>query len=128
MIDNLEILETGEINNRVQELFDAGWRFVTMTCCTNADGTFDLFYSFDKDYGLLTLKTTFNTDKDVASVSNIYLAAAFAENEISELFGVKIKDKLIDYGGHFMLSEGAPDQPFGKGVILVNKEGGNYVR
>jgi NADH:ubiquinone oxidoreductase subunit C len=110
----------------VHELFDEGYRFVTITCCTNADDTFDLFYSFDIDYTLLTLKTTIKSDEVVASVSNIYLAAAFAENEIGELFGVKIKGKAIDYGGHFMLSEGAPNQPFGKGVILVNKEGDNY--
>jgi NADH:ubiquinone oxidoreductase subunit C len=97
---------------------------VTRTCCNNADGTYDVFYSFDKDYALTNLKTTVREDEEVASISNIYLAAAFAENEIAELFGVKIAGLAIDYGGHFMLSDDAPDSPFGKGVILVQKGGG----
>jgi ech hydrogenase subunit D len=123
VIENLETLEPKAVHHRVHELFDAGWRFVTMTSCVNKDGTFDIFYSFDLDYKLFTLKTTLSPDETLASVSNIYLCAAFAENEISELFGVKIADMAINYGGRFILSEGAGKAPFGKGVILVNKEG-----
>jgi ech hydrogenase subunit D len=123
LIDHLEILEPSAVHHRVHELFDAGYRFVTMTSCSNDDNSFDIFYSFDIDYKLLTLKTTVDADESVASVSNIYLAAAFVENEISELFGVKFNGMAIDYGGHFMLSDDAPESPFGKGVILVNKEG-----
>ena len=123
MIDHLEILEPSAVHHRVHELFDAGYRFVTMTCCNNDDNSFDIFYAFDIDYKLLTLKTTVKADESIASVSNIYLAAAFAENEISELFGVKIDNMAIDYGGHFMLSDDAPESPFGAGVILVNKGG-----
>lgn len=128
MIDNLEIVEPGAVHHRVHEISDAGYRFVTMTCCSNDDGSFDIFYAFDLEYKMLTLKTTLKADEAIDSVSNIYLAAAFAENEISELFGVKINHMAIDYGGHFILSEGAPESPFGKGVILVNKEGGNNAR
>lgn len=124
MIENLETLEPAAVPGRVHELADAGYRFVTITCCTNEDGSYDLFYSFDKDYFLLTLKITLPQGEAVESISATYLAAVFAENEISELFGVTINNKAIDYGGHFLLSEGAPDQPFGPGVVVVKKEGG----
>jgi ech hydrogenase subunit D len=125
VIENLEVLEPAVMHHHVHEIADAGYRYVTMTSCSNEDGSFDLFYSFDKDYKLITLKTTVGHDEPVASISNIYLAAAFAENEISELFGVNITGKAIDYGGHFILADGAPESPFGKGVILIdkNKEG-----
>lgn len=128
MIDNLEVLEPAAVHDRVHEIADDGYRYVTITSCSNDDGSFDLFYSFDKNFKLVTLKTTVGHDAPVESISNIYLAAAFAENEINELFGVNITGKAIDYGGHFILAEGAPESPFGKGVIIVDKKkegGGN---
>ena len=126
MIDNLETLRPSDVLPRVRELAEKGYRYVTTTCCLNPDGGFDLFYSFDREYTLVTLTTTLPADEEIASISGVYLAGAFAENEISELFGVKISGKAIDYGGHFILSEGAPESPFGKGVILVRKDGGSH--
>lgn len=43
MIDNLEILNDTDVAARVHELKDQGYRFVTMTGCTNDDGTVDIF-------------------------------------------------------------------------------------
>lgn len=123
MLDNVEVLEPAAVLPRVHEMADTGYRYVTITCCTNPDGTYDLFYAFDKDYRMVTLKTTLQPEEAIPSISGVYLAGAFAENEISELFGVEIDGKAIDYGGRFVLSEGSPESPFGKGVILVKKEG-----
>lgn len=122
MLENLETLELGRVQSRIHELKDSGYRFVTITCCSNPDGTNDLFYSFDYEDKLVNLKTTIEPQTPVPSVSSIYLAAAFVENEIAELFGVHFTGLVLDYGGKFILSEGAPDSPFGKGVILVNKD------
>jgi NADH:ubiquinone oxidoreductase subunit C len=124
MIDNLEILPVDGIRGRAHDLKVSGFRFVTMTACTNSDETVDIFYSFDYEYKLVTLKTTVPAGATVHSLSDVYLAAAFVENEISELFEVKFSDLAIDYGGRFMLAEGAPDSPFGAGVIIERK-GGN---
>jgi ech hydrogenase subunit D len=124
MIENLEILPDSGITARANELRIRGYRFVTMTACTNADETVDIFYSFDCDLKLVTLKTTVRAGATVKSVSDVYLAAAFAENEISELFEVKFSGLAVDYGGHFMLADGAPESPFGAGVIIERKGGG----
>lgn len=124
MIENLEILPIEGIRTRAHDLKASGFRFVTMTACTNSDETVDIFYSFDYEYKLVTLKTTVPAGAIVHSLSEVYLAAAFVENEISELFEVKFSDLAIDYGGRFMLAEGAPDSPFGAGVIIERK-GGN---
>lgn len=123
MINNLEVLNAETIPNRVHELSDEGYRFVTMTCCSNKDGTFDIFYSFDKELKLANLKMTVPPNTGVQSISQTYLCAAFVENEISELFGIPFTGLAIDYGGKFILSEGAPDAPFGRGIVIVNKDG-----
>lgn len=125
MIDNLETVIDIGVAARVHELKDQGYRFVTMTACTNDDGTVDIFYSFDKNYELCTIKTTVEAGKTLSSISDIYLAAAFAENEISELFEVNFSDLVVDYGGHFILADGAPSSPFGAGVIIERKGGSN---
>lgn len=125
MIENLEILETEQIPGRVHTLADEGYRFITMTCCSNDDGSSDLFYSFDRDYELVSLKTTVAQGTTVISISNIFLASSFVENEIAELFDVKFSGLAINYGGRFILSQDAPESPFGKGVIIVNKDGGS---
>lgn len=124
MLDNIDIVEPKQVLPHVHALVDGNWRFVTVTCCKNPDDTFDLFYSFDKDYVLRTVKTTVQPGETVQSVSGACLAASFAENEISELFGVPIEGLRIDYGGHFILADGAPQSPFGPGVIIEKKDGG----
>lgn len=124
MIENIETLTIEYIRERVHELKSSGFRFVTMTACTNPDETVDLIYAFDLKGKLVTLKTTVATGSEVKSVSDIYLAAAFVENEISELFGLKFSGLAVDYGGHFMLAEGAPNSPFGPNIIIERK-GGN---
>ena len=123
MIENLEILEESAVTARAHALKSSGYRFVTMTDCTNEDGTVDLFYSFDKELALVTLKMTADAGATVKSISDVYLAAAFVENEISELFDMNFSGLAIDYGGRFMLAEGSPDSPFGAGVIIERRGG-----
>lgn len=125
MIDNLEIISEDAVSPKVHELKDGGYRFVTITACTNTDGTVDIFYSFDKNFKLCTLKITVKAGDTVRSISDIYIASAFAENEIGELFEVNFSGLAVDYGGHFILAQGAPESPFGAGIIIERKDGGN---
>lgn len=125
MIDNIENVSTENIAAKVHELKDNGCRFVTMTACANSDGMIDIFYSFDKNLKLFTLKLTVESGTVICSISDIFIAAAFAENEIKELFDVDFSGLAVDYGGHFILADGAPESPFGAGVIIERKGGGN---
>lgn len=121
MLENLEILPIEKVVPRILEFRNEKYRFVTITACTNKDGTIDLIYSFDKDLKLFNIKTTVPADSEVESISSVYLAGAFAENEIQELFGLHFKSLVVDYGGHFMLAKGAPQSPFGPGIIIERK-------
>jgi ech hydrogenase subunit D len=72
-----------------------GYRLVAITC-TNKDGM-ELSYSFDKNYDLLTLRFVTDTEEEIESISIVYPYSFLYENEIKELFGVKIKDITIDF-------------------------------
>lgn len=122
MLENLETMPAENIRARAEELKRGGFRFVTETACQNGDGTLDLFYSFDREGRLATLQTTVSEGAHVRSVSDVYLAAAFVENEIGELFGLVFEGIAVDYGGHFILAQGAPETPFGSGVIIERRE------
>lgn len=118
MLENLETLDSSKLISKVLEFRNRKYRFVTITAVTNSDLTVDLIYSFEKGNELYNLKITSPKGGTVESITEIYLAAAFAENEIIELFGLKFSDLVLDYGGHFMLEKGAPESPFGSGVII----------
>lgn len=122
MIENIETVEKEQLCNRVHRLLDDGQRFVTITCCNNHDGSFDLFYSFNYQLKLTNLKLTVQKEVTIPSISGICIAAAFAENEIGELFGLKFEGLVIDYGGRFILTEDTAPEPFGQGLIIVNKD------
>ncbi len=122
MLENLETMPAESIRARAEELKRGGFRFVTETACQNGEGTLDLFYSFDREGKLATLKATVSEGEHVRSLSDVYLAAAFVENEIGELFGLVFDGIAVDYGGHFILAQGAPETPFGSGVIIERRE------
>ena len=65
-----------------------GYRLVAVTC-TNKNGM-ELTYSFDKDHELLNLRLLTDTETELPSISIIYPYSFLYENEIKELFGVKI--------------------------------------
>ena len=88
-----------------------GYRFVTMTT-VDCGEDFNIYYHFDKDYSLYTLKLTLPKPGNVSSISGICFAAAIIENEIQDLFGITFSDLAIDYEKHFILSADAPEKPF----------------
>jgi ech hydrogenase subunit D len=82
-----------------------GYRLVAISCTNLKTKQVDppeekvimqLSYSFDKDYDLLSLRFENDTVEEVESISVIFPFAFLYENEIKELFGVKIKDIAID--------------------------------
>ena len=57
----------------------------------------ELTYTFDRGYDLIHLRFDQDTAEEVESISVIFSFAFLYENEIKELFGVKIKDINIDF-------------------------------
>jgi len=82
----------------VAELFAEGYRLVQVGCTTLSD-TYELTYSFDREYRFRNLRITVMPAEDVPSISVIYPNAFLYENEIHDLFGVVITHIAVDYRG-----------------------------
>jgi Ni,Fe-hydrogenase III component G len=48
---------------------------------------------------------------EVPSLSGATLSTVLIENELKELFGLKVKGIAIDYGGHMLLAHDSPVTP-----------------
>ena len=116
MVDKQTITEV-----KVDELVDKavlmkgqGYRLVQISC-TYKD-RFEITYSFDKDYELVHYRVYAERDVEILSISQIFFSAFLYENEMKDLFGVKIKDIAIDYeGGLYRVAKKTPFVPQNEG-------------
>ena len=58
---------------------------------------YELSYIFGKDYEWVTLRLVVDENEEVPTITNIYEPAFLYENEMAELFGVKIRMISVDY-------------------------------
>lgn len=111
---------------RIGALLLRGYRFVTMTVADGGEA-FDIYYHFDLDYEMTTCKLVLPKGTELPSISGICFAAVIVENEIQDLFGIKVTGLAIDYERHFLLAPDAPAAPFcrvpGVGVTAVATDG-----
>jgi ech hydrogenase subunit D len=117
---DLRTVEVGQIAKAVAEMKEQGYRLVQISPTTI--GGFELNYSFDKDYSFTNIRVVIASDDVVVpSVSAIYPNAFLYENEIHDLFGIKIEGISVDYKGKFYRT--AVKFPFGSKKPPVNPEG-----
>jgi ech hydrogenase subunit D len=86
--------------SEVSTIKNNGYRFVAISCTKNGDDL-DIVYSFDKDYDLLNLQLAAPGNSEVDSISCYFVPAFLYENEIKELFGIKVNNILLDYNDNF---------------------------
>lgn len=124
MIENQELITVDEsaLSAKVCNFFSEGYRLVQIHC-TRIDTGFELNYSFDRDCHFTNLRLTIDSDAEVQSISRIYWNAFLYENEISDLFGIKIKNIVLDYHGKFYQT--AVSAPFSKPEQEEKKEDKN---
>lgn len=121
MLTHLLEVTPESLVGKVLALKTDGFRFVTMTC-TDLGPSFDLLYHFDKNYELHNLRLPLPKGTPVLSISNIYFAAAIVENEIKDLFGISFEGLAIDYSGHLLLQEDAPETPQAKAMSTTQQD------
>ncbi|MCR4587044.1 MAG: NADH-quinone oxidoreductase subunit C [Lachnospiraceae bacterium] len=94
----LEVIEADDLLKRSLELTKSGYRF-SQACAAFVDGKFELSYSFSdyETYQLHNLRVVIDPATEIPSITEIVPAAVFYENEMKELFGVKIKMINLDY-------------------------------
>jgi ech hydrogenase subunit D len=118
MAQQIVDIQLSELLERVKGMQVKGARLVQI-CCTKLPDKLELQYSFDQDYELTNFRITLaNVDAPIPSVSGVYLSAFLYENEIHDLFGVKVTGIAVDYQGKFYRTATPrafnPEQPAGE--------------
>lgn len=92
-------IDSGDLVSSVLQLRHDGYRLIQI-CATRTKTGYELNYSFGMEYDLLNLRIEIAEDTQIMSISNIYGPAFLYENEIVDLFGVKINLMTTDYKGN----------------------------
>lgn len=99
---NQEIKEIihNDLLEEVLSCKNQGCRLVQI-CATKIPEGFELSYSFAVFEKFLTLRLHIAEDVVIPSITTIFAPAFLYENEMKDLFGVKIEHISVDYGGNF---------------------------
>lgn len=92
-------IKLSDLLNYIQDRKEEGYRLVQI-CCTKIQECFELNYSLSIDYNYLNYKVIISENDIVPSISFIYKYSFLYENEMKDLFGIKIKHISVDYNGN----------------------------
>jgi ech hydrogenase subunit D len=116
----IETISVDGLLTEVHSLQLDGWRLVQILCIAQPDA-YELTYSFGGGFALRSLRFTVGAKQPVPSITPHYPAAFLYENEIRDLFGVKLERIDLDWRGKVYDVEG--DRPFAKaGLQLGSSE------
>lgn len=102
----IEDQQTKEIDlstliGQVETFKNEGYRLVQIHC-TRIEENFEINYSFDKDFLFRNVRILVPMDTEVPSVSGIFWGAFIYENEMHDLFGVKVRGMNVDFKGNLI--------------------------
>jgi ech hydrogenase subunit D len=82
-----------------------GWRLVVVTALQDPQGL-EISYVFEKGQKVEGLRVRLSLDQAVVpSITSSYLAAFTYENELQDLFGVKVEGLAVDFKGQFYMKK-----------------------
>ena len=94
-------IEVADLMMKAQQMCSEKYRLVQIGC-TKCPDSLQVNYSFDRDYNFVNLQISLPLDGAlIPSISSIYWAALLYENEMQDLYGVTVKDIVLDYKGTF---------------------------
>lgn len=108
---SLEEIGAGALLAEVDALKLDHWRLVQILCISSPGGN-EIDYSFGGGYAMRTLRLRTGPKDPVPSITHIYPAAFLYENEIRDLFGVRIERIDPDWEGK--VYDVAATKPFSK--------------
>ena len=112
--EQIEIITVDTLLDKVRSKHEQGHRLVQISA-TRIPGQVELTYSFDLDSQLTNLRLLIpGVDSHLPSISPIYGCAILYENEIHDLFDVKVDGLTVDFKGNFYKT--AIKFPFGTNV------------
>ena len=103
-----DAVEISELTTRCLTLSAESWRMVQISC-TGLPGANEVNYTFDRDYEFYNLRIIVPPEETIPSIQSVYPCAFLYENEIRELFGVKIAGMAVDFNGSlYKISQPTP--------------------
>ncbi len=103
------LVERDHLIGIVEEFRKKGYRLVQMSC-TKAGELYEINYSFDLDYQFRNIRIVIDGLSEIPSISGIYWGAFVYENEMYDLFGIRVVGMNIDFGGNLFRT--AKKNPF----------------
>ncbi len=88
-----------------------GYRFVTLSYVEKDADQVEILYHFDRDFQMTHLRLTITRDTAIPSITPVFLAAFLVENEIQDLYGLRVAGLAIDYNRTFYLDEEVRQAP-----------------
>lgn len=108
---NIITIEPAQMIEKAAVLKEQGYRLVQM-CCNTMGDTFELSYTFDKNLKMTNFRMVIPQEMEIMSISHIFPPAFLYENEMKDLFGVKITHITVDFNGTlYKLSVPTPFNP-----------------
>lgn len=92
----LIVIDPMDLPNKVLEEKRKNNRLVQI-CAVSVQGGYELSYSFAEGYDFINYRINITEDVEIPSIADLFPSAALYENEMKELFGVKIQHINLDY-------------------------------
>ena len=113
-IDEIRVVPKEELLLAVMTMKNENRR-LAQACAAYVNGLVEVSYTFadDEAYQLVHLRVVINPDDSIPSITPFFPIAVFYENEMSELYGLRI-DMMegIDYHGRlYRIEKEAPFRP-----------------
>lgn len=97
--DRFDELANGDfLIARVDKLRKSGFR-LAQACVVTKTEKFDVVYSFVKGNDLVNLRLLVADGEEIESITSIYPYAFLYENEMRDLFGLRIRNIAVDFKG-----------------------------
>lgn len=107
----IESVPASDLLSKARNMKAEGYRLLQI-CATKVSEGFEILYSFDKEHELTNIRVTIPEEEEIQSITGEYWGAFIYENEMHDLFGIKIVNNELDYGGNFFkVAEPTPWNP-----------------
>jgi formate dehydrogenase major subunit len=102
-----QITDSSEISLILNELKAQNARFLTITALDQGE-SIELIYHFEKGIDVINLHLKSLKKDPIPSITSVFPAAFIAENELQDLFKIKISGINVDLGGKSIKVEDSP--------------------
>jgi ech hydrogenase subunit D len=105
---DIRVISHHELVQNALQFKSLNYRLVQI-CSTRITDGFELSYSFAREYEMITLRAQITEEDELSSISTVFPPAFLYENEMKDLFGIKIRLISLDYNGNlYRIEQKAP--------------------